>query len=65
MKKIKRNRVMCVNCYDVIESKYRHDFLMCKCGKIGVDGGLDYLRRLGEPEDMEEMAEYTEGNKPS
>jgi hypothetical protein len=32
-------------CGDEIESKYRHDYVSCKCGGISVDGGKDYLRR--------------------
>lgn len=31
-------------CYDIIESKYRHDFVACKCGKCYVDGGDVYTR---------------------
>ncbi len=32
-------------CGEIIESKYRHDFVECKCGKSFVDGGSDYSRR--------------------
>ena len=41
------NKVQCLQCGDIIESKYRHDFVTCKCGSISVDGGKDYLRRVG------------------
>jgi hypothetical protein len=34
---------------DIIESKHRHDFVRCKCGKCFVDGGLDYCR-YGAPD---------------
>lgn len=44
-----RNRVRCKHCGDVIESKRRHDFVTCKCGRVYVDGGQDYARR-GFPE---------------
>ena len=37
----------CRLCKSVIVSKYRHDFVKCKCGEIFVDGGLEYLRRGG------------------
>lgn len=40
-----RNAVLCNICGEVIESKYRHDFVTCKCGACSVDGGHDYLRR--------------------
>lgn len=65
--KVIRNMVRCNHCGDVIESKYRHDYVVCKCGCCSVDGGHDYLRRgfknskddytelsqLGEEEDVE------------
>jgi hypothetical protein len=37
---------MCHDCFDVIESKSRHNFVTCSCSNIFVDGGLDY-ERLG------------------
>lgn len=43
--KILTNKIKCKYCGDIIESKYRHDFVRCKCGKVAVDGGHDYLRR--------------------
>ena len=46
------NKLKCKLCGDVIESLYRHDFKMCKCGKIGVDGGEDYNRWIGEKENQ-------------
>ena len=51
----KRNRARCKKCGDVIESEYRHDFVTCTCGAISVDGGDDYSRRVGNPEDFEEI----------
>ncbi len=39
---ILRNSIICNNCKDVIESKHRHDFVYCQCGKVSVDGGHDY-----------------------
>lgn len=42
---IKRNLIRCLNCNEIIESKYTHDFRSCSCGHVSVDGGLDYLRR--------------------
>jgi len=52
----KRNRAKCKKCGDVIESEYRHDFVTCTCGAISVDGGKDYFKRVGNPEDFEEMS---------
>lgn len=45
MQRIYSNKIKCRYCGDVIESTSRHDFRMCKCGKVSVDGGLDYLKR--------------------
>jgi len=57
MSKIIHNKARCRKCHDEIESKHRHDFAWCKCGAIAVDGGLDYLKRAGHPEDIEELSE--------
>ena len=43
-----QNAVICNKCDDFIFSKSRHDFVTCKCGAISVDGGQDYLRRVGD-----------------
>jgi len=51
------NRIKCNHCNDVIESKHRHDFKFCKCGKVGIDGGSDYRRRVGLASDYQEMCE--------
>lgn len=50
-----RNRAKCLNCGDIIESKFRHDFRTCSCGKLSVDGGYDYIRR-----GFEDRTEYEE-----
>jgi len=52
-----RNRIKCKHCGSIIESKYRHDFRTCKCRKVSIDGGKDYLRRIGKPEDYEDLSE--------
>ena len=56
---ILRNSARCKRCQDEIESKYRHDFVSCKCGAISVDGGKAYLKRCGNPEDFEDTSEET------
>lgn len=59
-KVILRNMIRCKHCGEIIESTYRHDFKVCKCGKVCVDGGKDYLRRgfPTSPEiDYEELSE--------
>jgi hypothetical protein len=44
---IVQNAVNCLSCGDFIVSKHRHDFVECRCGTIAVDGGQEYLRRVG------------------
>ena len=58
MKKIIRNRIKCKKCGEIIESTSRHDFKFCKCVAVAVDGGKDYLRRVGNKDDYEELIEY-------
>lgn len=60
MEKIKRNAIKCNHCGHVIESKSRHDLQVCQCGRVAVDGGKEYLRRLGNAGDYIELAEYEE-----
>ena len=43
-----KNSIICNHCKEEIESKHRHDFVTCKCGKVSVDGGKDYNRILFE-----------------
>ena len=50
------NQVKCLKCGDTPFSGFRHDFKHCECGAMAVDGGMAYLRRLGNPEDMSEMS---------
>ena len=50
------NQIHCVHCGDEPYSAHRHDFRHCECGAVAVDGGMDYLRRIGNPEDMVEMS---------
>ena len=62
--KIIRNAIQCKVCGEILESKYTHDFVPCKCwrdsnGQKGCvcDGGLDYLRWLGNPDEYISLAE--------
>ena len=50
------NAAQCLRCGDTIESKHRHDFQSCSCGAVFVDGGLDYLRRGGDPADFRDLS---------
>tara|TARA_Y100000310_G_C20139359_1_gene559545 strand:- start:33 stop:266 length:234 start_codon:yes stop_codon:yes gene_type:complete len=46
------HKVQCLQCGDVIQSMFRHDFKWCACKSIAVDGGGDYLKMS-----------YTEGSE--
>ncbi len=59
-KKIRTNKIKCLKCGDIIESTSAHDFKFCSCGACAVDGGMEYLRRVGEREDWEELSEFDE-----
>jgi hypothetical protein len=52
---ILKNSIKCNHCNDEIESKHRHDFVKCKCGKIAVDGGKDYRRTM-----FTEISDFTD-----
>lgn len=67
--KIVKNAVKCAYCGAIIESRHRHDFVTHSCeamcaahmGRptyIGVDGGADYLKRVGTIGDYIEASEY-------
>ena len=43
-----RNRAKCKLCDHIIESLHTHDYQLCKCGEIGVDGGKDYHRVMAK-----------------
>ena len=58
--KLVRNAIRCRHCGDVIESRHVHDFQRCSCGRVAVDGGMEYCRLLGDPCDMELLCEYAE-----
>ena len=58
--RIIKNAAECVKCGDVIESKYRHDFVSCSRGAIFVDGGHDNLRRRRTPWDLIDRSEQEE-----
>lgn len=47
IKRIIQNEVKCKLCNDIIWSAHRHDFKYCKCGSVAVDGGMEYIKRVG------------------
>lgn len=65
MSKILVNRAKCNDCGEVVTSEHRHDFKWCKCGNLAVDGGKDYLRRVGGLEGFTDLSEYEEETNES
>lgn len=66
MTKIIKNAIQCKHCGEIIESKSVHDFKTCKCGKVFVDGGHEYLRRgytNSAEEDFIDLSETIEVEK--
>lgn len=59
--KVIKNSAACALCGEILESKHVHDFQRCLCGAIFIDGGKDYIRWGGEPQnfiDMSVVEEY-------
>ncbi|WP_335510883.1 DUF7695 domain-containing protein [Bacillus sp. JJ722] len=57
MEVLVKNIIKCKSCNDIIESTHRYDFKYCKCGKVAVDGGLDYAKRVFPNMPMEDWFE--------
>jgi hypothetical protein len=53
---IVENAALCLSCGDKIVSKHRHDFVNCTCGAVAVDGGQEYLRRVGDFENAMDIS---------
>lgn len=58
-----QNEAKCKKCGDIIWSGSTHDFKSCGCGAISVDGGMSYIKRCGEPEDIEDRSLSTDREK--
>lgn len=60
-RRLTRNAAKCLKCNTTVESKHRHDFVMCACGDLFVDGGLEYNRAgFKNLSDVEDLCEYEE-----
>ena len=58
MEKIIVNKAKCKKCGDIIESKEVNDFKRCTCGSIAVDGGHEYIKRIGNKDDIIELSKF-------
>ena len=45
------NKIECLTCGQVLESRHRHDFASCECGTF-TDGGTEYSRRSLDCKDL-------------
>ena len=60
IKVLTKNSVKCLICNTILESKHRHDFVMCPCpNQTFADGGLSYNRVGGKDLSLiEKLCEY-------
>lgn len=56
------NKIKCKKCEDIIESKNTNDYKRCSCGAVAIDGGKDFLKRIGNEKDYEELSEIKDNN---
>ena len=59
-KKLIKNKLKCLYCNDIIESKHQHDFRWCKCQSVFIDGGLEYRRIGGDLSVIQDMCEVVD-----
>lgn len=52
-----KNKARCKLCGDVLESKFRHDFVTCSCTSLSLDGGLAYRRVLWKGGEYDEVVD--------
>ena len=60
IKVLTKNSVKCLVCNTILESKHRHDFVMCTCpNQTFTDGGLSYNKVGGKDLSLiENLCEY-------
>lgn len=61
MRRLVLNSAQCNLCGDIVTSETRHDNQWCSCRNLGVDGGLEYVRRSYlSPSTFTELSVYEE-----
>jgi hypothetical protein len=58
IEQIRTNKIKCKKCGDVIELNSINDYKKCFCVAVAVDGEKDYLKRIGNEEDYEELSKF-------
>jgi len=51
--KLQHTWLQCLKCQDYVVSQHVHDFRTCQCGACSIDGGMEYTRVVGSPEDYQ------------
>jgi len=62
-KKILTNSITCLVCGEVLFSEFTHDFNYCFCGKVAIDGGKEYLKRVGDKRNFKENSTFDDDVK--
>ena len=58
-KQLISNRLLCLLCDDLIESRYRHDYVSCECGACATDGGTFYVKQSGDRINFLDLSVYS------
>lgn len=59
MPRLIANMAQCLGCKTIIRSEHTHDFKSCTCGRVCVDGGRDYTRRVfSSASDYKDLSVY-------
>ena len=60
IKVLTKNSIKCLVCNTILESKHRHDFVMCPCpNQTFTDGGLSYTKVGGKDlSSIDNLCEY-------
>lgn len=62
IKTIKINKIKCKKCSSIIKSRDINNFKRCSCGTLAIAGGYEYLKRIGNINDYEELYKYDINN---
>ena len=57
------NKIKCKKCGNIIESRSTNDYKRCSCGAVAVDGGTEYLKRIGNENDYIELSVSKDNNR--
>lgn len=53
-----RAAIYCKRCKSTVESTYQHDYKMCPCDTVGIDGGPKGGTLIGPLKEMEDRSMY-------